>query len=183
MIKNLRLPTRGRTRIRTAALLAAPIAALIGITAAPAVHAQVPQKRWSVSAFAQVSKYEDTEASGNVYASVGYLFTPSLEGEVRLSQTLGGSGEFTLLGGGAKYYFGGIAQAKAWLPYVHGSYNQTFGGGLDFKQYRAGGGIDLPLTEAASVNVEAAYVRQELDGPVSSKLNGTELVVGLKFRF
>jgi hypothetical protein len=148
-----------------------------------ALPAQAADKRLALSAFANVSKYSGSEATGSVFTSLGYLFTDSLEGELRLSQTLGGSGEFTLLGGGVNYYFGGVTQAKAWLPYVHASYNKTLGGGLDFSVARGGLGVDLPLNEAASMSIEGAYVRQELSGAAKTSTNGSELVVGLKFRF
>ena len=164
--------------------LLAGACAAVATMAVLALPAQAADKRLSLSAFANVSKYEDSEASGSVFLSLGYLFTDSIEGELRLSQTLGGAGEFTLLGAGGKYYFGGVAQTKAWLPYVHASYNKTLGGGLDFTVARGGLGVDLPLNEAASMSIEGAYVRQELSsGPVKTKTNGSELVVGLKYRF
>ncbi|MCW5636780.1 MAG: hypothetical protein KIT17_25850 [Rubrivivax sp.] len=160
--------------------------ATLGVMAAAAtlaLPAQAADKRLALSAFANVSKYSGSEATGSVFLSLGYLFTDSIEGEVRLSQTLG-AGEFTLVGAGGKYYFGGVTQAKAWLPYAHASYNQTFGSGLDFNVLRGGVGVDLPLNEAASMSIEGAYVRQELkSGGSTTSSNGSELVVGLKFRF
>ena len=159
------------------------LALAVAAAAAAAPTALAADKRLSVSAFGQVSKYSNSDASGNVYLSVGYLFTDSLEGQVVLNQTLGGAGEFTLLGLGGKYYFGGVTQAKSWLPYVHASYLKTLGSGLEFNVARGGLGMDLPVNEAASITVEAAYVRQETAGVIKTKTNGSEVLVGLKIRF
>lgn len=168
--------------MKTKRLLATVLAAVAAVSFAGGAHAA--DKKLSLSAFGQVSKYSGSEATGTIFLEGGYLFTDRLEGQVRLSQTLGGSNEFTLLGAGAKYYFGGVSQAKSWLPYVHASFNKSVGGDIDYTLLRAGPGMDLPVNEAASVSIEAAYVRQEAkSGGFTTKSNGTEIVVGLKIRF
>lgn len=163
-------------------ILALTLAAAAAVAAA--APAQAADKRISVSAFAQVSKYSGSDATGTVFLNAGYLFTDRLEGEVRLSQTLSAGDDFTLVGAGAKYYFGGVAQAKTWLPYAHASANRSVGGSTDYTQLRVGPGVDIPVNEAAAVSIEAAYVRQEIKAAgFKDKNNGTEIVVGLKFRF
>jgi len=166
--------------------LSFPAAAVLGAAllslAAPVAQAQaVP--RQSVTGFAQITKDEDTDAQGHLQAVYGYLFNESIEGELRLTQRLGGADKYTLLGAGARYYFGGVLQNKTWLPFAHASFNTSFGSGADFKTLRGGVGADVPLATQTWLTLEAAYVRRDQDSPVSRNSNGAELLVGLKFRF
>jgi hypothetical protein len=162
-------------------LLASFVAVAAVLSFATGAHAA--DKKLSISAFGQVSKYSGSDASGSIFLEGGYLFTDRLEGQVRLSQTLG-AGELTLIGVGAKYYFGGVTQAKSWLPYAHASINRSVGGSTDITLLRVGPGIDLPVNESTSVSIEGAYVRQEAKAfGFTNKTNGSEIVVGLKIRF
>lgn len=142
--------------------------------------AQAADKRLSVQVFGLVSKYSGSDAFGTIYGQVGYLFTDSIEGGVSLSQTLGAT-DSTGIGLFGKYYFGGAAQAKSWLPYVHAAAFRVSQTGPDATSLRAGVGVEVPLSEAASMLAEAAASRQKVSG--GSSLNGSEILVGLKVRF
>lgn len=165
MIKN--------TRLLVLALAACTAAGAAGI-------AQAADKRLSAQVFGQVSKYSGSKATGTVYGQVGYLFTDSIEGGVQVMQTLG-TAKTTGLGVFGKYYFGGVAQAKSWLPYVHASALRITAPGPDGSSLRGGVGVEIPLSEAASVMAEAAASRQKFSG--GSSLSGSEVLVGLKVRF
>ena len=163
-----------KTRLIALALAACTAAGAAGI-------AQAADKRLSVQVFGLVSKYSGSDAFGTVYGQVGYLFTDSIEGGVSLSQTLAKGGDSTGIGLFGKYYFGGAAQAKSWLPYVHAAAFRVSQSGPDATSLRGGVGVEVPLSEAASMLAEAAATRSKVSG--GSSLNGSEILVGLKVRF
>lgn len=168
--------------MKTCRLLAIALTSLAATTVAGNALAQVGDKRLSAQVFGLVSKYSGTDATGTVYGQIGYLFTDRIEGGVSLSQTLG-TVETTGVGLFGKYYFGGVAQAKSWLPYAHAAVFRTSGGGSDSNSLRGGVGVEIPLSEAASALAEAAYSRLKFSGAGSSSVNGTEVLIGLKVRF
>jgi hypothetical protein len=158
------------------------VVALALATAAGATFAQ--DKRLSVSLFGLATKYSGTDEVGVIFGEVGYLFTERIEGGITFSKTLGAA-ESQGIGVNGKYYFGGVAQAKTWLPYAHARVQRTSGDFFDSTDLRAGVGVDIPVGQSASVVVELAYLRSDQSFAVGGNrdVNGTELLTGLRVRF
>jgi hypothetical protein len=156
--------------------------AALALAAAGGAFAQ--DKRVSISVFGLATKYSGTDAVGVIFGEVGYLFTDRIEGGITFSKTLGAA-ESQGIGVNGKYYFGGVAQNKTWLPYAHARVQRTSGDFFDSTDVRGGVGVDIPLGQSAAVVVELAYLRsdQKFSGGGKDKVNGTELLTGLRVRF
>jgi len=151
---------------------------------AVAVPAMAQEKKSSISAFGNYSKYgKSKDASGNVNLNYGYLVSPKLEVGVGVTETFGASSS-TGVGGSAQYYLNPVGVPKQVNPYGKVDAFVLDGTGFTATQFGAYVGVAYSATESTEFFVEAGtqMQSQKFSGRTVDD-DGVLVQFGLKLRF
>jgi opacity protein-like surface antigen len=162
----------------------ATVLALVACASVVALPAMAQEKKSSISAFGNYSKFsKDKDAQGNVNVAYGYLVSPQLELGITLTETFGAA-SMTGVGGQAQYYFNAVGKPKQVNPYGKVDAFSLDGSGVTATQYGLYLGAEYEVSESTAVFLEAgSQSKSAKAGGFTSDDNGTIINFGLKLRF
>jgi len=150
------------------------------LCAACVLPTMAQEKKSSVSFFGNYSKPSDSDGSGFLAASYGYLVTSQLELGFFVTEAFNAGKTITGVGGEAQYYFGNVGKVGSFLPYVKGNVGSTDNDGHTYTTYGAFAGVGYALTETTEAFAEVGATSTDNNG---DKQSGSQVNLGIKFRF